>query len=88
MYYVYILLEKQSATNYIGYSSNLRQRIKDHKNGLAAKVTRNGKWELIYYEAYLEKADATMREYRLKHDGRARKQLVNRISHSISAWLK
>ena len=83
MYYVYVLLEKETGKNYIGYSSDLRQRFERHKSGAGAKVTRNGRWELVYYEAYLAKADATKREYRLKHDGRSRKHLLDRISNSM-----
>ena len=73
MYYVYVLLEKESGNRYIGFSSNLRQRVKKHKSGSAARLTRNGQWELVYYEAYLSRADATKREYRLKQNGRARR---------------
>ena len=84
MYYVYVLFEKEAGKNYIGYSTNLRQRVEQHKSGIGAKMVRNGNWELVYYEAYLTKADATRREYRLKHDGRARRQLLARISNSMS----
>ena len=83
MYYVYVLLEKETGENYIGYSSDLRQRVERHKSGTGAKMARKGRWELVYYEAYLVKADATRREYRLKHDGRARRQLLDRICNSM-----
>ena len=67
MYYVYILESVDDKSWYIGFTSNLRQRIKDHLDGKGAKTTRLKKgWKLIYYESYLEKRDATGREIFLK----------------------
>jgi predicted GIY-YIG superfamily endonuclease len=47
-YYVYIL--KINNEFYIGYTEDLQRRVKQHKS--------EGKTELIYYEAYLDKEDA------------------------------
>ncbi len=67
MYYVYILESIVNKKWYIGYTSNLRQRISDHNNGKGGKTTKQGlSWKLIYYEAYLNKEDATGREIFLK----------------------
>ncbi|MFA5652430.1 MAG: GIY-YIG nuclease family protein [Candidatus Paceibacterota bacterium] len=66
MFYVYILQNKDKSL-YIGYSSNLKQRIKDHLDGKGGRTTKNKiDWKLIYYEAYLDKGDATCREIFLK----------------------
>lgn len=51
---------------YIGYSSNLKQRINDHKK---AKVKTTKKFlpvKLIFYEAYINKKDAQRRELYFK----------------------
>ncbi len=51
-----------------------------------AKVnsTKLGKpWELIYYEAYKNKEDATHREKMLKQDGRSRTWLKKRTARSL-----
>ena len=83
MYYVYILIEQKTGNKYIGYSSNLRQRIASHKAGSAAKVTSNGQWHLAYYEAYISRKDAIARERKLKHYGNARTHLFARMKDSI-----
>lgn len=83
MYYVYIL-ENKDKSLYIGYSSNLKQRIKDHLNGDGGKTTKQKiGWKLIYYEAYLNKEDATGREIFLK-SGAGRKYINKQLKHYLN----
>jgi putative endonuclease len=65
MYFVYILLLKNHQF-YTGFSSDLKRRLSEHKNG-RVKFTRNRlPVKLIHYEAYLHKEDAQRREKYLK----------------------
>ena len=63
MYYVYILENQNDKSWYIGYSANLRKRIKDHLSGNGCRTTslKSG-WVLIYYESYVNKYDAIGKE--------------------------
>ena len=65
-YYVYILQSQKNKSLYIGYTSNLEKRLKGHNNGenLATRPFRP--YNLIFYEAFLEKTDAKNREGYLK----------------------
>ena len=65
-YYVYILQSLKNNSFYIGYTSDLRKRFKEHNNGesLATKPFRP--YKLIFYEAFLNKKDAKSREEYLK----------------------
>jgi putative endonuclease len=77
-FYVYILKCSDSKL-YIGYSSDLKQRMKDHKMGLV-KSTRNRRpLELVYYEAYKNKKSAQERERQLKKFASSYKGLIKRI---------
>ena len=63
---VYILLSKIDIKLYIGYSNNVRHRIKEHNSG-KVKATRNRKpLKLIYCESYVNREDAMHREKYLK----------------------
>lgn len=64
-YYTYILLAKDKRL-YIGYSSNLKQRIKSHKLGKVYSTKNRRPLTLIHYEYFLNKADAKAREIFLK----------------------
>ena len=84
MYYVYLLVNEKGTT-YVGYTNNLRRRYHEHQTGKNI-YTQKGVWRLFNYEAYLSKADAMLREKRLK-DGRARMELKKRVQASIEKSL-
>lgn len=65
-HYVYILRSKKNSSLYIGYTTNLRKRFKQHNSGesLATKPFRP--YALIFYEAFLNRIDAKNREKYLK----------------------
>jgi putative endonuclease len=84
MFYVYLLENIEDKTWYTGFSSNLKQRIKDHYSGKGGRHTRlKPNWKLIYYEAYLDRTDALGREKFLKSgSGKSflKKQLRNYLN--------
>jgi len=66
MHFIYVL-QNERGDLYIGYTRNIRNRIKDHNSGKGARMTRrDGPWKLIYFEGYLNQKDATGREKFLK----------------------
>ena len=80
MYYVYLIVSEDKQV-YTGYTNNLKRRINEHNAG-KSRFTSGKSWRLVYYEAYFSKEDARHREKRLK-DGRARRQLRDRIEKSM-----
>ena len=77
MYYVYLLMDKRGK-EYIGYTSDLRKRMRGHNSG-GCSYTRGKRWELIYYEAYKYELDARRREVQLKRHGGVRQALYKRL---------
>ena len=74
MCYVYLIKKKSKGGDfYIGYTSNLENRLDQH--GVL-------KEDLIYYEAYKDKYDATTREQQLKEFKSSWGQLKKRIMRS------
>jgi len=69
MFYVYVLQSKTDHGLYIGFSKNLKQRLAAHRLEKAFATSFRAPWKLIYYEAYLEEADALGREKYLKSGG-------------------
>ena len=53
MYYMYVL-KNEEGSKYIGYTSNFKRRFEEHNQGLN-QSTKCHKWELIYYEAFVQK---------------------------------
>ena len=70
MYYVYLLHSAKDKGFYIGFSTDLKKRLSEHRRGASFATKSRGPWKLIYYEAYTEREDAEGREKFLKERGR------------------
>jgi putative endonuclease len=64
MYRVYVLYNPDIRRFYIGYTSNLKRRLKEHKKSCLSH--RNKQFILIFYESFINKRDAIKREHYLK----------------------
>jgi putative endonuclease len=67
MFYVYLLESVSTGKWYIGYTPNdVFSRLEKHNSGLVQSTKPFLPWKVIYYEAYLDRRDATGREKFLK----------------------
>jgi putative endonuclease len=66
MHYVYVLQSQVDNQLYTGCTSDLRERLAQHKAGRVPSTKERGSLKLIYYEASLSKFDAFRREKYLK----------------------
>ena len=66
MYYVYILKSEKDNSFYIGWTIDIRKRIKRHNTGRTRYTKTRAPWVLVYKEEYKEKAEAIKREKQLK----------------------
>ena len=75
-FYTYILksLSKKTVT-YVGYTKNLKNRLKLHNSGKGAKFTRGRKWKLIYKEKFRSKKLAILRERYIKKNRKLRDKI-------------
>ena len=83
MYYVYILQSLKDYNTYIGCTSNLRKRFKEHSLGKTKSLKYRIPLKLIYYEAYQNKTDARKREIRLKKNSSEKRKLFKRLEKSL-----
>ena len=67
-YFVYLIgnYKNSKLITYVGYTNNLKNRIKLHNEGKGAKFTRGRFWKLLYYEKFLTKREAIFRESYIK----------------------
>jgi putative endonuclease len=72
MYYVYIIRFKRNNQFYIGYTEDLKQRIRQHQ--------KKENLTLVYYEAYQFEKLARDRERKLKYYGSAWRGLKKRLT--------
>lgn len=79
MYYVYVLQSELDHGLYIGFSTDLRRRLRQHEGGESQATAHRGPWQLIYYEAYRFRQDAEGREKFLK-SGAGRRYLAKQCA--------
>ena len=83
MYYVCLLQNVERADEfYLGYSSDLKQRVHAHNTG-ENRSTRGREWRVAYDEAYLSEDAARERERRLKSNGRMKQFLLERVKKHL-----
>jgi len=66
VHYIYVLQSKKDKEFYTGYTKNLKLRFEQHNKGLVESTKDRRPFDLIYYEACLDREDATRREKYLK----------------------
>ncbi|MBI4837196.1 MAG: GIY-YIG nuclease family protein [Candidatus Portnoybacteria bacterium] len=79
MFYVYVLKSTVADWKYIGCCNDLKQRFLQHNNGCVKSTKARKPYELIYYEAYNNKAIARKRELELKNNNSKREELYKRL---------
>jgi putative endonuclease len=77
-FYVYMLKSITVGTkkSYVGYTTNIKHRLKKHNSNRGAKTTKGYKWIVIYKRYFKTKNEAMSYEYRLKNDKRKRSKLL------------
>ena len=75
-----LISRSNKPVSYVGYTNNLKNRIKLHNSGKGAKFTRGRKWTLIYKEKYNSKKEAISREYYIKKTRSFREKIKKKYS--------
>ena len=80
--FVYILTNKSNAVLYTGVTSDLKQRVHEHKGGIKSGFTsRYNVNKLVYYEVYSDPYNAISREKQIKAGSRRKKlDLINAMN--------
>ena len=65
-FYTYVLESLKDGLRYVGYTANLKKRIKEHQEGYNFSTKFRRPFKLIYFEGCLNQQDAKRREGYLK----------------------
>ena len=82
-FYVYILQSESDKMFYVGYTNNLRRRIKEHNSGQVKSTKKRQPLKLVYWEGCLTQTDATKREKYLK-TAWGKRYIKNRIKNYLT----
>ena len=62
MYFTYILYSKKFTRTYTGHTQDLGNRLKEHNSGKTKSTRPYVPWEIFYYEKFLKREEAILRE--------------------------
>lgn len=80
-FYTYILLCSDNSF-YVGHTSSLQERVKNHQNGSASIYTKNRRpIKLVYFEKLASKENAINREKQLKGWSKIKKINLIKFGH-------
>ena len=65
-FYVYILQSELDGSFYIGYTSDMLQRLGKHNSSMSGYTSRKKPWRIVYSEKFQSKTEAIRRERFLK----------------------
>ena len=63
---VYILRNQKTGRHYIGSTTNLERRLRDHDRGNTPSTRKRGPWMLVYTENFPDLSSARKREGEIK----------------------
>jgi putative endonuclease len=63
---VYILQSEKDGSYYIGFTSNLNQRLEYHNSGKSRYTSKKMPWKVVYTELFETRSEAIRREKFLK----------------------
>jgi putative endonuclease len=79
MYYTYILFSSDLNRYYIGYSSNVEERLAKHNNHHKGFTNAGNDWEIVFTRAFETKQEALSFERKIK-SWKSRKMIEQLIS--------
>ena len=80
-HFVYLIISfgNKRLISYVGYTNNIKRRLKLHNTSKGAKFTRGRKWKIIYKKSYNNKSEAMKNEYLLKKNKNKRKNIKEKF---------
>ena len=84
-YYIYVLYSLKDSRLYVGYTTDLKKRLIQHKEGLVTSTKHRLPLKLIHYEYFINKEDAKTRERFLK-SGFGRDQLKQALKRTLTSF--
>ena len=82
-YYTYVLFSLRDKRLYIGFTTNLKNRLSEHANGKVTATKYPKPPKLIHYQYFIDKEEAKKREVFLK-SGFGRNQLKESLKKTLT----
>jgi len=82
MYYIYVLQSLKDGKTYVGYTTNLAERLKYHNSGRVSATKHRKPLKLLFSEEFSTMTEAKKRELYWKNGG-GRRKLKNFFKNNL-----
>ncbi len=82
MHYVYLIKSTRFDWVYVGSTSDLEKRFREHNAGAVRSTKFRRPYVLLYHESYATAAEARMREKKIKGDRIEKESIVRKTAPS------
>ena len=82
--YLLISFHQKKVISYVGYTNDIKKRLKLHNNSKGAKFTKGKKWILVFKKKFKTKSEAMKYEYILKFDRKSRENIKQKFIKNLS----
>ena len=80
LYFVYVLQNSEGRL-YVGFTTDLERRVRQHQEDKGGWTSRRGPWELVHHESFSDRVEAMRRERNLKR-GKTNQELRRRFDRT------
>jgi len=84
MYYVYIIQGGADESYYVGYTRDIKERLRRHNEGRSPYTKSKGNWRLVYTEEYETSGEAVAREREIK--GKKSRKYIEHLVRASPAF--
>lgn len=84
-FYTYVLFSNVDKKLYIGWTPDLKSRLKEHNDGNVLSTKSRRPLDLILYESFVSKKDSLFREKFLK-SGWGRRHLKSTLKNTLEEY--
>lgn len=81
MHYVYFIKSGKDNSVYIGCTSSIEKRLKEHNQGKTRSTKSKRPYALIYSECYNSKTEALVREKELKNSWSKKETILKSLKY-------
>ena len=79
MFYVYVLKSLRDGKHYVGQTSDLKKRIRQHLAGMVKSTRGRRPFEVLGYEVYKTRSQARWVEYSIKQHSDKKRKFIDTI---------
>ena len=80
LYFVYVLQNSEGRL-YVGFTTDLERRVRQHQEDKGGWTSGRGPWELVHHESFSDRVEAMRRERNLKR-GKTNQELRRRFDRT------